>query len=90
MEVEGGVSSTNILQLPRKSPTPGDAMENSITLTAVQCGRGILLLCFGVLSRSKHDNLMEYFYTGAIQVIGAYNWPPLPGFKIGLCDLFFI
>ena len=34
--------------------------------------------CFGVLFRSKHDNLSENFHPGAVQFNGAYNWPPPP------------
>ena len=37
------------------------------TLTVVESGRGILFPCFGVLFRSKHDNLNEYFTGGLIR-----------------------
>ena len=37
------------------------------TLTVVEGGRGILFPCFGVLFRSKYDNLSEYFYRGLIR-----------------------
>ena len=65
MVVLGDVSSTTNLQWPKKSPNQWNFMEISINPFVAEGGRGILFPCFGVLFRSKHDNLSEYFDQGA-------------------------
>ena len=53
-------------------------MEISITPYHGTTWQGNIAPMFWSTFRSKHDNLSEYFYLGAIQVNGAYNWPSLP------------
>ena len=60
--------------------THGNSWKLPSTLTVVEGGRGILFPCFGVLFRSKYDNLSEYFYRGLIRSIGlqlAFNNRPV-------------